>query len=261
MSRGWIGLNRTEVQENPFYFQEPFDKFHCFLDLLVLANHTDSTFEKKGVKVTVRRGQVARSLVELADRWRRDRKSVRKIIFELKTASELDSEPYPKKNPVTTIITLFRYDYYVKKFEGKDTERDSEIPTERDSEKDTYNNVKEFQTISNNSGIAKNSRLRAPGNGKIKNPLNWEKKKLAKDILAWAYDPANKFKIEKSERDTKAQIENTVRAHGWEEVWLIFNHCSEDRLPYDKGRWGDAREGENVSAYSEFWERVRGLKI
>ena len=261
MSMGWVALDRLNIQEHYLYFGSRFSPFHAYVDMLLLANHTDSSFQKRGITINVKRGQLARSLVELADRWGWNWRTVKKFILELKKHNEVQSKPYPEKNPITTIIALLNYDYYIKEFDHT-TQQNAEPITQQSAEQNTH--IQQCITLSNNSnkddmkmGCEINPH-HVSENSKSKIPLKPEEKELVKDILTWAYDPENNFMIRKAKKETAEQIENTVRRYGFDELQAIFDYCSSERYPWDKGV--AENEGENVSAYSEFWERVKGLK-
>ena len=79
MQEGWIKLYRSSF-ENRLYFDEPFTRFQAWIDLLLLANHKDGSFFKRGNIVKVPRGTVARSMKELADRWQWSEAKVSRFI-------------------------------------------------------------------------------------------------------------------------------------------------------------------------------------
>ena len=260
---GWVALDRLKIQEHYLYFKNKFSPFQAFFDMLILANHTDSSFQKRGITINVKRGQLARSQVELADRWGWNWRTVKKFILELKKHNEVQSKSYPDKSPVTTIITILRYDHYVKEF-AQSTQKSAEQNTEQSAEQNTH--IQQCLTISNNvqqdemsNGKRINS-LRAPQKNKSKNQkkIKPEEKELVQDILTWAYNPENNFMIDKAFEETAEFLENTIRRYGFDEIQAIFDYCSTERYPWDKGL--EEREGENVSAYSEFWHQIRGLK-
>ncbi len=66
VNKGWIRLHRS-ITENDQYFSEPFTRTQAWIDLLLLANHKESFFYKRGNKVVVKRGQVGYSKESLAE--------------------------------------------------------------------------------------------------------------------------------------------------------------------------------------------------
>lgn len=82
------------------------------MDLLLLANFTDGTIRKRGIKVEVKRGQVGFSERELADRWGWSRGKVGRFLDELKNEQQIEPQNGPQKNNVTSLITITNYDRY-----------------------------------------------------------------------------------------------------------------------------------------------------
>lgn len=113
---GWIKLHRQIMDSAiwPEYARE-------WLELLMLANHSDRTFLKKGQVVTCKRGQVAISIAGLADRWGCSRGRVSRFLDTLETLSMASST----RTPLTTVITITNYDLY--QADGHQTEHQTDI--------------------------------------------------------------------------------------------------------------------------------------
>lgn len=138
-TKGWIKLHRG-ICDNPIWQSEPFSRGQAWVDLLLLANHKDSYFYKRGNKVNVLRGQVGRSEVELSDRWRWSRSKVRKFLNDLKKEQQIEQQ----KTSVTQILTIINYDKYQEKEQQKDSRKTAE-----EQQKDTYKNVKNIKNDNN----------------------------------------------------------------------------------------------------------------
>lgn len=82
MGKGWIKLYRKSV-DNPLYFAEPFDKWHAWQDLLLMASHERKSFISNGRRVTVEAGQLVTSVPILAKRWRWSENKVRRFLGSL----------------------------------------------------------------------------------------------------------------------------------------------------------------------------------
>lgn len=132
MDNGWIKLHRA-IQSNPIWNSEAFSRGQAFVDLLLLANHKDSFFYKRGNKVIVKRGQVGRSEVELSDRWKWSRTKVRKFLKDL----EKEQQVIIHKSRVTQLVTIVNYDNYQEKEQRKNNRKTTE-----EQQKDTYKNDK-----------------------------------------------------------------------------------------------------------------------
>ena len=84
MKEGWICIYRA-IEEDPMYFAEPFTRMQAFIDLILITNHERTVFFKRGIKITVERGQTVRSEDELALRWKWSRGKVRRFLVQQKT--------------------------------------------------------------------------------------------------------------------------------------------------------------------------------
>lgn len=104
---GWIKLHR-KITDNPLYFSEQFNRSMAWIDLLLLANHSDNYFFKRGVRVDVKVGQVGYDLDSLAKRWKWSRGKVERFLLML----EKDGQIVRQKNNVTTLISIVNYKEY-----------------------------------------------------------------------------------------------------------------------------------------------------
>lgn len=83
MAKGWIKLHR-KIIDNPMYFEEPFDRTHAWIDLLLMANsQNQNEFWSKGQLVVLRPGQFVTSIQMLADRWKWSPNKVRRYLKHL----------------------------------------------------------------------------------------------------------------------------------------------------------------------------------
>ncbi len=103
--QGWIALHRN-IMNDELYFMERFTKMQAYIDLLLLANHTEKTILVRGIKVKVGRGQTAYSNARLADRWQWSRNTVSKFLNELEKKKLIEQQ----KSNVTTLISMLNYD-------------------------------------------------------------------------------------------------------------------------------------------------------
>lgn len=140
---GWIKLHR-KLSDNPIWFCEKFTRGQAWVDLILLANHQDSYFYKRGVKVNVKRGQVGRSEVELSDRWKWSRSKVRKFLKDLEKEQQIEQQ----KTNVTQLISIINYDNYQQKEQQTEQQKDTKR-TPKEHQKDTYKNVKKEKNVNN----------------------------------------------------------------------------------------------------------------
>ena len=106
-NRGYIKLPR-DITESSYYFSEQFTKTQAWIDLLILANYQDTTAHIRGVKIVVKRGQVCRSITELAKRWKWSRNRVMRFTEGLVDAERL----HVQKLPIVNVYTIRDYEEY-----------------------------------------------------------------------------------------------------------------------------------------------------
>lgn len=104
---GYIKIFR-QITENKHYLSEPFTRVQAWIDLLLLANHKHTVLRIKGMPIEIERGQLARSIKGLAERWQWSQGKVDRYINELQTERQIVS----KNLGVTTLISILNYDFY-----------------------------------------------------------------------------------------------------------------------------------------------------
>ncbi len=146
---GWIKLHRG-LLDNDLWRSEPFSRGQAWVDLLLLANHKESFFYKRGNKVIVKRGQVGRSSVELSDRWNWSRTKINKFLKDLQKEQQIILH----KSTVTQLITIVNYDTYQEKEQQTGQQKDSRRTAE-EQQKDTYKNDKKEKNEKNDKERSK----------------------------------------------------------------------------------------------------------
>lgn len=104
---GWIKLHR-KITDNPLYFSEPFTRSMAWVDMLLIANHTDNFFFKRGIRVDIKTGQIGYDLDTLSKRWKWSRGKVERFLQML----EKDEQIVRQKTNVTTLISIVNYTEY-----------------------------------------------------------------------------------------------------------------------------------------------------
>ena len=144
---GYILLHR-KLFENPLYVSEPFNRALAWIDLLLLANYRESYYYVRGVKITVKRGQLGWGLDKLANRWKWSRGKVERFLCDLETEQQIVRQ----KNNVTTLISITKYEDYQtsskadNKADSKaNSKADGHIIKKDNKEKEVYG---EFVTMS-----------------------------------------------------------------------------------------------------------------
>ena len=107
MMKGWVRLHR-QIEHWKFYFKEPFDRSHAWIDLFMLANHANGNVVIRGNIIEIKRGQVGYSDLQLSRRWQWSRKKVENFLNWL----EKDQQIVQQKNRLLNIKTIINYDKY-----------------------------------------------------------------------------------------------------------------------------------------------------
>jgi hypothetical protein len=139
---GWIKLHR-QLMDNPLYFSEPFSRTQAWIDLLLLANHKENYFFKRGIKVNVSIGQVGYDMDSLGKRWQWSRGKVERFILHL----EKEGNIVRQKNNVSTLISIVKYSEYQSDSKAKDKPNDKpnghQTANQTDTNKNENNNKNE----------------------------------------------------------------------------------------------------------------------
>jgi len=107
MEQGFI-IHQRKITENWLWLSEPFSKAQAWVDLLLLANHSEGSFFIRGVKVEIRRGQVGKSEENLSQRWKWSRGKVRAFIKLLETEQQIKQH----RSPILNVLEILNYDFY-----------------------------------------------------------------------------------------------------------------------------------------------------
>jgi len=145
---GWIKLHR-KLQDNGLWTCEPFTRGQAWVDLLLLASHTNSFFYVRGIKINLERGQLAWGEVKLSERWKWSRSKLRKFLNDLEKEQQIEQQ----KDNVIQIVTIVNYDEYQQKEQQNVQQKDNRKTTEG-QQKDIYKNVKKYKNVKNDKKIA-----------------------------------------------------------------------------------------------------------
>ena len=104
---GWIKLYR-QLQDCPIWYGERFSKGQAWVDLLMLANHSDKKIMFSGEFITIQRGQYLTSMVKLSEKWKWNRKTVSSFLKLL----ENDNMITKVTDNTKTLITIVNYWIY-----------------------------------------------------------------------------------------------------------------------------------------------------
>lgn len=129
---GWIKLHR-KMLDSDIWISDEFSRGQAWVDLILLANHKDSYFIKRGNRVDVKRGQIGHSVKALSNRWKWSSGKVNRFLKLLENENQI----LIKKNNVTTVLTVINYNDYQQDGNQTKTKRK---PNENQTE--TYKNEK-----------------------------------------------------------------------------------------------------------------------
>ena len=130
------------IQENFLWSDKPFSMGQAWIDLLMLAEWCDKDVVSRGEIVHLKRGQVGRSILWLADRWGWDRKRVKRFLVILESQKMATTDSTTKG----TIITIENYNKYQFLRTTDDSTDDSNVGQRPDTTKE----IKEVKEINNN---------------------------------------------------------------------------------------------------------------
>jgi hypothetical protein len=105
--KGYLYLWR-KLADSPMWLSEKFTRGQAWVDLLMLAQHKDTYFRIRGIRVDVKRGQLAWSQQRLADRWKWSRGKVRRFLSELE--SEKEGKIVQQNFKLISLITILNFD-------------------------------------------------------------------------------------------------------------------------------------------------------
>lgn len=107
MAKGYISINRS-IEDNWLWKEKPFSKGQAWIDLILLANHTEVKKPIGSSIVVFQKGCVYRSISFLSDRWGWDRRTVKRFLSVL----ESDGMVSVSVSTHGTTISLINYGKY-----------------------------------------------------------------------------------------------------------------------------------------------------
>ncbi len=132
MESGWIKLHRR-IRDNLLWPKSRrFTPLEAWLDLLLRANHSPTKdLHGTSTLISVERGQVMTSQIELAGHWKWNRKTVKAFLSTLHNDEMVDIETNRGADIGYTLITIRNYSKYQ---DGKNDTRTLERTSKRTSD-------------------------------------------------------------------------------------------------------------------------------
>lgn len=107
---GWVKVSR-DIQDHWVWDEKPFSKGQAWIDLILLAKHSDGKFlDRRGNLIDGERGHIYRSERSLAERWGWSRKKVSSFLSQL--AGDNMIEMTKKRASERTTIFIVNYNEF-----------------------------------------------------------------------------------------------------------------------------------------------------
>jgi len=147
--KGWIRLHR-KIMADPMWLAEPFTRAQAWVDLLILANHTDGYIRKRGIRIDLKRGDVGWSQLELAKRWRWSRGKVKRFLSELCSGNDpkMIQQNEHQNIKITSHYSIINYERY--QSDGQQNEHQTDIKRYRNkNDKNDKKKTPDFFSLKN----------------------------------------------------------------------------------------------------------------
>lgn len=218
MAKGYIKLHRAIKDCWIWKDSEPFTRGQAWIDLLLSANHSEKKILFEGNLKTIQAGQFLTSLVSLSDKWKWDRKKVRKFLDVLETDNMITTD----RTAHGTTITIVNWGKYQIEGTTDGTAEGQHMGQQWDNSRDTNKNDKECKKNDkkNNKATAKQFVDDAVLNGWVQDFIS-HRRKIKKPMT----DKAIELFIQRLERlcpnNKEGQIAmiQTAIERGWQTVY------------------------------------------
>ena len=139
MDKGYVYLSR-KVKDNWVWDAKPFSYGQAWIDLILLANHTDKDIVFNGEVRKVKRGQHVTSILKLSEAWGWSRKKTRSFLGHL----ERDGMVTTRVTTHGITVTIVKYDNYQVKGTAKGTAKSTTKVQPKNSRGTQTSNEKEM---------------------------------------------------------------------------------------------------------------------
>ena len=168
LDAGYIKLYR-KVRNNSLWHDQPFDKAHAWIDLLLRTEYSETIDTKRGILIALKPGEIGCGLKQLADNWGWSRGKVSRFIHALEKAGMISLKTsYDRRtknghqnghqnehqnDKLTTIIYIENYE----KYQITDIKTDRDMNEKRTSKRFTPYSTKNKEYIYMSDGDVKTS--------------------------------------------------------------------------------------------------------
>lgn len=147
--KGWIKIHR-QIQDCFIWQEKPYDKARAWIDLILLANHSDKKLLIDNDIVVIERGSYMTSTVKLANRWGWSRNKVLRFLNVLESEQMLNT----KRTPNGTVVTIVKYEVFQYGDTADETTDETTDGTSNETADETQNKnirIKELKNIKENN--------------------------------------------------------------------------------------------------------------
>ena len=185
MEAGWISIHR-QIKDNWIWEDKPFSKGQAWIDLLLMANHTDRKIALGNELITVKRGSFITSELKLMDAWGWSKGKVRSFLKMLENDGMIERITDHKK----TTINIVNYGIF-QSMQTTERPQTNRKRTANGPRTDTNNNDNNYNNYKPTAKKQKN-----------KNSFfNYEQRE-------WDFEKLDKLKRKELERNIKKEEEN-----------------------------------------------------
>lgn len=216
MAKGYIKLHRAIKDCWIWQDDEPFTKRDAWIDMLLSANHTDKKILLEGKLLIIHAGQFHTSILKLSDRWKWDRKKVRKFLDILENDNMITTD----RTAHGTTVTIVNWGKYQIDGTTDGTTDGQHMGQQMDNSRDTNKNDKECIKNEKNNKAAMRYSDDDSLNDAIKDFIE-HRKKLRKPMTdkAIALLITKLNKLAPGNTSEKVELINTAIERGWMSVY------------------------------------------
>lgn len=163
---GFISIERTLFDHWIWKGNEPFDKRSAWVDLIGMAAYVDHEGKDyQGRMNVLKRGEIHTSMLYLAERWKWDRRKVKRFLECLQRDSMLSFHSTTNGTQGGTVIILENYDFYQRKRTKDGTTDGMYHSTDHSTTDGTYHNKGNKENNQINNSINNNNNEPEQKNG------------------------------------------------------------------------------------------------
>lgn len=252
VSKGWICLHR-DIRSHWLWQDKPFSKGLAFVDLLLLANHSDGRLLVGNKLIFVKRGDLVTSTVKLSEYWGWSRTKVTAFLKTLENDEMITSKSDNKK----TAIHIVNYEQYQDITSLFEQQKDSKETSEK-QQKISLKATENQQTDNSQTSIKQQSDIKKAQTTMINNDNNENNENIPPL-------PPTGETLPKTEKSRKEENSDD----GFEIFWKAYPR--KEKKPYALKAWKKLKPDKDTLAamleaierkkQSEQWRKDNGQYI